>query len=341
MSSSIRSATISSSEHSALEKSVRPPVVAVLAFNRFSPFHFSVPCTIFGPILPERPALFQLRICAGEPGVLRSEMGLSVETGFGLEGLHDADLVIVPFWRKCDERPDEALLDALRQAYRRGAKIVGLCLGTYVLAYAGLLQHRKASTHWEYEQDFIRRFPDVRLDTNALYVDEQQVITSAGTGAGLDCCLYLVRQYYGSAIANKVARRMVIPPYREGGQAQFIDRPVPVSTQDARINQLLDYLRSHLDQTHTLDVLAERVMMTRRTFTRQFHKATGISVGEWLLAERLQRSQELLESTDLGIEQIAGQVGFSHGTSLRTHFKKRFQVTPNEWRKTFHNQGDF
>jgi len=198
-----------------------------------------------------------------------------------------------------------------------------------------LLKNRKASTHWEFEQDFMRRFPDVKLDSNALYVDDDRLITSAGTAAGIDCCLYLVRQRYGSVIANKLARRMVIPPYRDGGQAQFIERPVPISTQDTRINTLLDYLRNHLNQPHALDELAQYSKMSRRTFTRQFYKATGMSVGEWLIAERLHRSQELLESTSLSIDAIAAQAGFQSATSLRQHFKQRFDVTPGEWRKTF------
>lgn len=227
------------------------------------------------------------------------------------------------------------MLDALVAAHTRGSQVVGLCLGTYVLAYAGLLKNHKAATHWEFEQDFINRFPDVKLDCNALYVDDDRLITSAGTAAGLDCCLYLVRQHYGSLIANKLARRMVIPPYREGGQAQFIERPVPVSSQNSRINMLLDYLRNNLNKAHGLDELASYNRMSRRTLTRLFHKATGMSVGDWLIGERIQRSQELLESTSLTIEAIAEQVGFQSATSLRQHFKNRFDVTPTEWRKTF------
>lgn len=228
-----------------------------------------------------------------------------------------------------------ALLDALIAARARGARLVGLCLGTYVLAYAGLLEGRRASTHWEYEQDFMSRFPAVQLDTNALYVDDEGLVTSAGTAAGLDCCLYLVRQYYGSAIANKVARRLVIPPYREGGQAQFIEQPVPASTRDTRMNQLLDHLRAHLAEPHTLDTLAANTLMSRRTFTRRFHQATGLSVGEWLLAERLRRSQELLEVSGHSIERIAELIGFKSATSLRNHFRARFAVSPSEWRRAF------
>lgn len=233
--------------------------------------------------------------------------------------------------------PMAALLDvdAVIAAHGRGAQVVGLCLGTYVLAYAGLLDGRRASTHWEYEQDFIRRFPAVRLDTNALYVDDGELVTSAGTAAGLDCCLHLVRQRHGSEIANKLARRLVIPPHREGGQAQFIEQPVPASTRDARINQLFDQLRIHLAEPHTLDSLAEHCLMSRRTFTRRFQLATGLSLGDWLLAERLRRSQELLESSSHTVERIAELVGLKSATTLRQHFRARFGVSPREWRRAF------
>ncbi|MNF42156.1 HTH-type transcriptional regulator CdhR [compost metagenome] len=312
------------------------PIVAVVTFDDFSPFHCSVPCLIFGDSMMPGHSLFELRLCAGDatsqPG---SSQGFRIEVTHGLAGLAEADIIILPFWRDPAERPAQPLLDALVVAHARGAQVVGLCLGTYVLAYAGLLEGRRASTHWEYEQDFIRRFPRVLLDTNALYVDDDGLVTSAGTAAGLDCCLYLVRQRHGSAIANKLARRLVIPPYREGGQAQFIEQPVPVSTQDARINQLLDHLRAQLAQPHTLDSLADRVLMSRRTFTRRFHQATGLSVGEWLLAERLRRSQELLETSNHSVERIAELVGLKTAISLRQHFRARFKVVPSEWRRAF------
>jgi transcriptional regulator GlxA family with amidase domain len=320
-----------------MKQPVVAPVVALVAFNQFSSFHFSVPCIIFKDIMPEQP-LFDLRVCAGEVGELKSNAGLQITPEYDVTGLRSADIVIVPFWRNPAERPPQPLLDELRKAYDRGAQIVGLCLGTYVVAYAGLLSGRKASTHWEFEQDFQQRFPDVTLDSNSLYVDSGNIVTSAGTGAGLDCCLYLVRQQYGSEVANKVARRMVIPPYRNGGQAQFIDRPVPKSTPNSRINELLDHLRLNLGESHSLDELAERVMMTRRTFSRQFQKATGMSVGDWLVNERLRFSQDLLESTDLSIEVIASQCGFNSALSLRNHFKAQFNVSPSEWRKTFRGE---
>jgi len=310
------------------------PTVAVVAYNHFLPFMLSAPCIIFGDILPDH-KLFDLQVCAGEPGVLRADHGLRIDTAFGLETLVDADIIVVPSWRDPTEKPHQALLEALVAAHARGAHVVGLCLGAYVLAYAGLLNGHRAATHWELEQDFLARFPEVQLDANALYVDDDRLITSAGVAAGLDCCLYIVRQHYGSAIANRVARRMVIPPHREGGQAQYIEQPVPASAHDARINTLLDYLRSNLQKSHNLDALARYTTMSRRTFTRHFLKATGMSVGEWLMAERLQRSLELLESTSYSIETIAELVGFQSASWLRQHFKTEFDVTPSEWRRTF------
>jgi transcriptional regulator GlxA family with amidase domain len=314
------------------------PGIALVVYDRFSPFHISVPCIVFGHQVRPGQRLFDLTLCAGEPGPLRSSEGLSFDAAVGLEALDSADIVIVPGWRVPADRPPQALLDALCRAYRRGATVVGLCLGSYVLAHAGLLDGKRAATHWEFEQDFQQHFPAVALDTNALYVEDERTITSAGTAAGLDCCLNLVRRLYGSAIANSLARRLVIPPHREGGQAQYIEQPVPAATQDVRINRLLDELRQDLQQELSLDALAQRVMMSRRSFTRHFQNATGMSVGAWRLAERLKRSQELLESSATSIDRIAGLVGFPSAGVLRQHFKKRFGVSPRDWRRTFRGQ---
>lgn len=185
------------------------------------------------------------------------------------------------------------------------------------------------------EKDFCIRFPRVKLDMNALYVDEDRLITSAGTGAGLDCCLYVVRAYYGPKVANRVARTMVIPPHREGGQAQFIEQPMAASTQNSQVNQLLDYLRENLAKQHSIDDLAKRTAMSRRTFTRRFHKATGMTLVDWLVNERLQQTRELLETTSMPVERISELAGFQTPLSFRQHFKKRYQVSPRDWRKTF------
>ncbi|HHX8508063.1 TPA: GlxA family transcriptional regulator [Vibrio diabolicus] len=320
-----------------LNENHKIPSVAVVVFNRFSPFHISVPSIVFGrDTLNE--AFFELKFVAGEEGPILSDIGMEIHTEAQLDFLEYCDIIVVPYWRTIDERPNEKLLNALCLAHARGALVVGLCLGGYVLAYAGLLAGKRAATHWELEQDFSQRFPEVSLDTNALYVEDSGVITSAGTAAGIDCCLYVFRKYYSSTIANRVARRMVVPPYRDGGQAQFIDQPIPVTTSDSRINALMDNIRRDINQKYSLDELADSVMMSRRTFTRKFNRATGMSFGEWLTAERLNLAQDLLESTDLSIEQIVAKTGFSSVLIFRDKFKERYEVTPNRWRKTFHQQ---
>jgi transcriptional regulator GlxA family with amidase domain len=312
----------------------KPPVVALIVYPNFSPFHFSVPYLVFTVALPEGP-LFDLRIVSSGAQPLAAERALTVQPDGGLELTETADILVVPGWHDLNARPEPDLAGAISRAHARGAHVVGLCYGAYALAYTGLLDGKRASTHWMAEKDFCVRFPRVKLDMNALYVDEDKLITSAGTGAGLDCCLYLVREYYGPKIANKVARTMVIPPHREGGQAQFIEQPMALSTQDAQVNRLLDYLRENLAKSHSIDELAARTSMSRRTFTRHFSKATGMTLVDWLVNERLQRTRDLLETTSLSIERISDLAGFQTPISLRQHFKKRFQVSPRDWRSTF------
>jgi transcriptional regulator GlxA family with amidase domain len=307
------------------------PLVAIVAFDDFGPYQISIPCVVFGNFLPGI-ELFNLKICAGERGLLRSAVGLSIETEDGLDCIAAADIVVVPFWRAPSERPSQALLDAIATAHRRGACIVGLCLGTYVLGYAGVLNGRRVVTHWEVEEDFASRFPDVRLDVNALYVDDDGIITSAGTGAGMDCCLYVVRTIYGPAMANAVARRLVLPPQREGRQVQLIEQPVPPSQRDARINLLLDELRSNLARDYNLDDLASRTGMSRRSFTRHFFRVTGMSFGQWFMAERMRVSRGILETTAHNIETVAEIVGYQSTASFRQHFKAHFGISPRNCR---------
>lgn len=312
----------------------KKPLVALVVYPSFSPFHFSVPYLIFNAELSEG-HLFDLKIVSSGAQPLSAERALTVQPDGGLELAETADILVVPGWHDLDARPGPELIAALARAHARGAHVVGLCYGAYVLAYAGLLDGKRASTHWMAEKDFSVRFPRVKLDMNALYVDEDKLITSAGTGAGLDCCLYLVREYYGPKIANKVARTMVIPPHREGGQAQFIEQPMAASTEDAQVNRLLDYLRENISRQHSIDELAARAAMSRRTFTRHFYKATGMTLVDWLVNERLQRTRELLETTSFPVERISDSVGFQTPVSFRQHFKKRFQVSPRDWRRTF------
>ncbi|MBN6152700.1 helix-turn-helix domain-containing protein [Xanthomonas sp. AmX2] len=306
----------------------------VLAPAGVSAFHLSVPLMIFDLPVDDR-ALFHLRIAAEHARVALSGGQVGVTPDGGLELLDQADVAIVPGWADLELAPSAALSAKLVAAHRRGAHVVGLCYGAYALAYAGLLDGRQASTHWHAEADFHRRFPKVRLDMNALYVDEDRVVTSAGSGAAMDCCIHIVRKLRGARQANRIARMMVLPPHREGGQAQYIDQPVPASPRDALLSKLLDSMREDLQQDHSLDELAKKVAMSRRSFTRRFHKATGMTVGSWLDAERLRRAKELLESTSLSIEQVAEQSGYRSAVSFRQSFSRAFQISPRDWRRAF------
>ncbi len=309
--------------------------IAVVAFGHISPFHLSVPCLVFerhaDPQLPR----FELRVCATEAGKLRTQAGFLIEAAYGLEGLEGADAVIVPSWRDPAERPPAALLDALRAAHAGGAQIVGLCLGTYVLAEAGLLDGRPAATHWACAGDFAQRYPRVRLQEDVLYVDDGELLTSAGTAAGIDCCLHLLRKHHGAEVANRIARRLVVAPHRQGGQAQYIEQPLPAAGQDDRLAEVLAWALEHLQRPHSLDALAAHALMSRRTFTRRFRQATGTTVGQWLCHQRLARTQVLLETTDLPLETIAGETGFGTTASLRQRFGAAFRTSPTAYRRQF------
>jgi len=308
--------------------------VAILVTQGFSTYHVSVPLILFGDTVSDQ-QLFTRLICAEKPGLIWSDEGTAIQADHGLDVLSKVDIVIVPFWGEVRKRPSRHLLNALVKAHAAGARIVGLCLGSFVLAYAGLLEGRVAATHWEYEEDFRELFPSVHLNLNELYVEDNGLTTSAGTAAAMDCCLHIIRQHIGSLRTNQIARRMVTPPHREGGQAQYIDHPVNKKTADCRINMVLDYLLLHLQQSHDIDSLAEYASMSRRTLTRRFSKATGMSVVEWITAARLHRSQELLEKMDLPVELVAMQAGFRSAATFRQQFREKFGVSPREWRKTF------
>lgn len=317
-----------------------PPLVriAAVAFNNISPFHLAVPCVVFGDPHPGAP-VFDFRVCAGETGSLQTTAGFGLSLLHGLEALAWADVIIVPSWRDPDEAPPRALLQALRRAHARGARLVGLCLGAYVLAAAGLLEGRAATTHWSVADDFSRRFPGVSLDSAVLYVDDGDIITSAGTAAGLDCCLHLVRQAYGAAAASCIARRLVVAPHRPGGQAQFIEHPMPNTLRDSRLSGLLESLRSRLAETHTLESMAREAAMSRRNFTRYFRQMTGVSANRWLLNERLALSQRLLEGTRHPVAKVASLVGFGTTVNLRQQFRRAFGVSPSQWRQSFSSVG--
>ncbi len=313
-----------------------PETVAVVAFDGISPFHLSVPCLVFGEDRTDagKPR-FRLRVCSLEAGPLRTNAGFTVEAAHGLEALRRAQIVVVPSWRDDGSPAPAALLKALRDAHRRGATIVGLCLGAFVVAEAGLLDGRPATTHWHLAATFARRYPSVQLQPEVLYVDNGDVLTSAGTAASIDCCLHLLRVRYGAEVANRAARRMVVAPHRQGGQAQYIQQPVPAAAEQDRLRPLLEWLSRHPQRSHSLDDLARRALMSRRTFTRRFREATGTTVGQWLLSQRLALAQRLLETTEQPVEVVAADAGFGSAVSLRQHFAAAFSVSPSAYRRQF------
>lgn len=311
-------------------------VVAVIAFDGISPFHLSVPCAVFGrdrtgADMPE----FELLVCSAEGDHLQTSAGFFIVTSHGLEDLSRAEIIIVPSWRDTAEMPPAALLDALRHAHERGVLIVGLCLGSFVLAAAGLLDGRPVTTHWHWAGKLAARYPEIRVNPDVLYVDDGDIITSAGTAAAIDCCLHILRVRYGSQIANHVARRMVVPPHRQGGQAQYIKLPVRDISGIDHFANVLEWVRFNLDQPHSLDTLARRALMTRRTFTRRFRQAMGMTAVEWLLSQRIALAQQLLETTDTPVVLIAEKAGFGTPASLRQHFSHALKISPSAYRREF------
>ncbi|UYK86088.1 helix-turn-helix domain-containing protein [Xanthomonas sacchari] len=312
-----------------------PHRIAVVAFDRISPFHLAVPCQVFEARPDTDLPAFDLRVCAAEPGLLRTDAGFAIQVQHGLEALDGADTVIVPSWRDAAEPAPAALCQALRRAHAAGAQVVGLCLGTFVLADAGLLDGRPATTHWAALTRFAQRHPQVRLQPDVLYVDDGDVLTSAGTVAGIDCCLHLVRRRHGADVANRIARRLVVAPHRQGGQAQYIEQPLPASRRDAQLGPTLDWMLQRLEQPLRLDALAAHARMSRRSFTRQFRQVTGTTVVQWLAHQRLVRAQQLLESTDLALERIAADCGFGSAGALRLQFTRDLGLPPSAYRRGF------
>jgi transcriptional regulator GlxA family with amidase domain len=310
--------------------------IAVIAFDGIVPFHLSVPCLVFsGNTRDPGVASFEVTVCAANPGLLSTAAGFSIHAPDGLDALDDADLVIMPSWQDDCRAAAPALLDALQRAHQRGARVAGLCLGAFPLAQAGLLDGKSATTHWECTDLLAARHPKVRVNPDVLYVDEGDVLTSAGVAAGIDCCLHMLRQISGAEVANRRARRLLVAPHRQGGQAQFIERPLPLTSSDGRLAEVLEWVTAHLEQVHTLESLAARAAMSRRNFTRHFRQATGTSFKQWILSQRLAQAQRMLESTDASIEVVAQQAGFGTSLSLRKHFQAALHISPSAYRRQF------
>lgn len=312
-------------------------VVAVVVTDEAPIFELAVACEVFGI---QRTDLvdpwYELRLCAAAAGPLRTATAaLRVDTPYGLADLATADTVLVSaMQRPVQLDPPPELLTALRQAAARGARIAAICSGAYALAAAGLLDDRPATVHWMYAADFAERFPAVKVDPDVLYVDDGQFLTSAGTGAGIDLCLHLVESDHGAAVANAVARRMVVPPHRDGGQAQYV-QPSRIPSGGTGLGHVLDWAREHLDRPLTVADLAGRARLGHRTFLRRFAEVTGTSPLRWLTTERIRLAQQLLETTDEPVEQIATRTGFGTAANFRQHFGRATSVAPQTYRRVF------
>lgn len=311
-----------------------PHHVAILAYDGLCTFEFGCAIELFALERPELDvAWYSHAVCAAEPGPLRALGGLIVHAPHGLEALAQADTIVIPGWRDAAEAPPLALLAALRAARRRGARLCSICSGAFVLAHAGLLDGRRATTHWRYLEAMRTSFPAIELDAAALYVDDGGIVTSAGSAAGLDMLLHLVRTDFGADIANRVAQRLVIPAHRAGGQAQLVARPLPATDTDG-IAALMDWVRENIRLAHTVASMAAQARIGMRSFQRRFGERTGTTPLAWLIGERVALARQLLETQPgLDIDCVADLAGFGSAESLRRHFRAHGLAAPARHRK--------
>ncbi|MGP4006304.1 GlxA family transcriptional regulator [Streptomyces sp. 4N124] len=311
--------------------------VAVALLDGVHPFELGVVCEVFGlDRSDEGLPVYDFAVVSAEGPALRTHVpGFTVSTPYGLERLDEADLIAVPAGSDYIGRdyPDE-LLDALVRATDRGARVLSVCSGVFVLGAAGLLDGRRCAVHWRQADELARRFPRAIIEPDVLYVDEDPVITSAGTAAGIDACLHIVRKDEGPEVANAIARRMVVPPHRDGGQAQYIERPLPRSQCDT-VGEVLVWMEEHLDEEVTVEQLAARAHMSPRTFARRFQQETGTTPYRWILRQRVLLAQRLLEATDETVDAIAARTGFGTAAALRHQFVRSIGTTPQAYRRTF------
>ncbi|WP_411850781.1 helix-turn-helix domain-containing protein [Stenotrophomonas sp. LGBM10] len=310
-----------------------PPTVAIVACHGQGLFEFGCAVGLFAPVRPElEVAWYTTLLCAAEPGALRMLGSADVQLPHGLESLDRADTIIVPGWRTPAERPPQPLLDALVRAHGRGARIASICSGAFVLAWAGLLDGRSATTHWRLTETLARDFPAITVREDVLYVDTGSIVTSAGSATGMDMMLHLVRKDYGAHVANLVAERLVLAPWRDAERSQRVVRSIPKG-EPTRLARLMEWMRRNLREEHSLKSLSEQAALSQRTLQRQFLDATGLSPIDWLIRERVAFARELLETTDRPLHWVAEQAGFGSQESFRRHFRGQTALSPTSYRE--------
>jgi transcriptional regulator GlxA family with amidase domain len=313
--------------------------VAALVTDGTAAFELGVVCEVFGiDRVEDGVPPFDFRVCGEHPGKPLTSTGFQIVATHGLDASADADLVIVPAVSGAPTSFPPAILDTLRAAAARGSTLLSVCSGVFLLAEAGVLDGLRCTMHWKHAQEFAERYPETKVDPEVLFVDEGAVITSAGTAAGIDACLHLVRRELGSAVANAIARRMIVPPQRDGGQRQFIDLPVPETECDS-LQPVLDWMIDNLAADFSTAELARRARMSERTFARRFVAETGTTPLRWLTLQRVLHARRLLEDTTLGMEEIAHACGLGSGALLRHHFRRVVGLTPVDYRRSFSSTG--
>ena len=309
--------------------------MAALAVDGVAPFELAVACEVFGIDRPELvDPWYSFQVCVDE-GPVRTSIGFTLDTPHTLRDLARADTVVIPAITNPRVRPSDVVLDAVRAAARRGARMLSVCSGAFILGHAGLLDGRPATTHWMYTDLLAETFPAVDIRPDVLYVDDGQIMTSAGTAAGIDLCLHVVRLDHGAEVANAVARRMVVPPHRDGGQAQYVQTPVAETDVDDGLGATLAWAVAHLDEPVSVEDLARRAAMSPRTFARRFRAVVGATPHQWLTRQRVLLAQRLLETTDQPVERVASACGFGSAAALRMHFGRVVGTTPTRYRATF------